>query len=339
MHGDGLQAQRSMDDPTPAMSEPVDLTASVLVWRLTAATESHALLKRPFLLEWGPYVLDLHADEDDLLSEVVAQKTIPDIPENEPRLVVYKEKPPEKPDVRLGTKSSDANPHVQDLYALLQYFESLGGFWFGIDWVDWREPRMECVRVSASGERTTLMDWNVHSDYRAEPREIDAAQLAKVLAQRSEYEYLLIPLSFFREGKLDFESTAYINAFFNFYFFLEGLYGNGKWRGKPIADEFKKSRHVKDAIAETIRRLNEPEWERHRLNLDEFLRVSGKDFSVDGLIDFIVHLRGKLHHFSLKNTTIVGHPLNQSTFRTPAFVAMSICIQCCTRLVVGEKPQ
>lgn len=318
---------------------PPVLADSVLVWRLTAPVEGPAKLSDSFVLEWGDYRFDVHADDDGMLNEVVAEKAVPDIPENEPHLVVYKEKPPERADVDLAGARAEADPHVQDLVQLLQYFESLGAFWFGVDWVDWREPRMECIRVLLStGQRTTLMDWNVHTDYYIEPYEVDAEQLAKLLALRRKYEYLQVPMSFFREGKLDFEAHRYINAFFNFYFFLEGLYGNGKWRSQQIAAEFKKSRHISAAMEKTIDGLNDPVWERHRLNLQEFLKASGDDYSVDGLIDFLVGLRGNLHHFSVKQTNLAGHPLNQATFRTPAFLVMAVCIECCTKLVVGEKP-
>lgn len=330
------EAHAATTPPVPAAPEVV---STCIAWRLTAMVSANAVSSNPICLTWDPYRVLLHCDEDCFLSEIRVEKRVEDIPENEPQIVVYKEKPPARATVNLKRTASDANQHVQDLFDLLQYFESVAGYLYQIDWVDWREPRMECFRVSPSGEETQLLSWDIHSESGLPAHQIDPVQLMELFVARQKFDHLKIPLAFIREGRNDLEAERNINAFFSFYFFLEGLYGNGKWRSRAVKAEFKKSRHVRDAATAVMSHFDEPEFEQHLLNLREFLEADGLEYTVDGVIDLLVNLRGNLHHFSVSNSTaVVGHPLNHATFRTPALLTMSICCEICTALFRGETP-
>jgi hypothetical protein len=48
-------------------------------------------------------------------------------------------------------------------------------------------------------------------------------------------------MAFCREGISDINTFRYITAFFSFYFVIEGLYANGKWRLNEVTAEYLKS--------------------------------------------------------------------------------------------------
>ncbi|POZ87766.1 MULTISPECIES: hypothetical protein [Petrotoga] len=152
------------------------------------------------------------------------------------------------------------------------------------------------------------------------------------------YEHLIIPLSFYQEGRNEFELKRYINAYYNFYFYLEDLYGNGKTKNYQIRREFLKSNQLKEAVSKTIEEFKNGPSKKHYKNLKSFLKLESCSYDIEGVISLIVKVRGNLHHFSQKSSKKLGHPFNQKDFETMAFLLMSICVKTYTRLTTGEKP-
>ena len=59
-------------------------------------------------------------------------------------------------------------------------------------------------------------------------------------------------MSFWREGSNDFEEGHFINAFYNFYFVLEGMYADGKFKTDPVVAEFKKSAELRQSLGRFV---------------------------------------------------------------------------------------
>lgn len=138
----------------------------------------------------------------------------------------------------------------------------------------------------------------------------------------------------------EYRSFRYINAFFNFYFFIEDLYGGGKTKNYHVEENFKRSIHIIEAIKDTIKEFNEQlNLKRHQTILIDFLELEKLTYTVEGIISLIVKTRGNLHHFSQKSTQKKGHPLNQRDFETMAYLLMSICIRALVKLLAGEMPR
>ena len=70
-----------------------------------------------------------------------------------------------------------------------------------------------------------------------------------------------------------------------------------------------------------------------------FLHEERKPFTVDGVIELIVQIRGNLAHFSQKSTKRKGHAFNQFDFRGVAYLLQAVCIFTFTRLTTGEPPR
>lgn len=150
--------------------------------------------------------------------------------------------------------------------------------------------------------------------------------------------------SFFRRGSEDYENRQYITAIYQFYFILESLYGDGKFKEKDLVRKFAASKELKLIFDKTynndefmfgisrelISKFNESEYYGDR-NFDKFM------------LRFI-KLRGFLHHHSSKNTN-AWHPERHIDYELDAFalsaLANSVAINkiwdyCGTERVVAE---
>ncbi|MGV3707408.1 MAG: hypothetical protein ACO1Q7_01110 [Gemmatimonas sp.] len=229
-------------------------------------------------------------------------------------------------------------PDVETLVATLQYIESLGSFWLGIHRIYWNECSIEWRPESPEEkQKLSVFSHRRSLSYPRDLKEMTPRRLAEIMRPRVHLEYLVVPLSFFREGDNDFLHGRDINAFFNFYFFLEGLYGGGKSKNDAVRAEFLKSSQMRSATQRFLDRLNDADMAGNRAELDPFPRLKNCDYSVEGLIKLLVSIRGTLHHFSASSTQMKGHPLNQDEFRVVAFLALSICMGVIPALFSGSK--
>lgn len=230
-----------------------------------------------------------------------------------------------------------------DIIELAKHIESLGSFWFSIRKINWEEP--EIIFIPENEEEKRIIEkrgvnnFKSFQKYRPSLIEMNPRVLKEVIENQEMYEHLVIPLSFYREGRNEYIQKRYINAFYNFYFFLEDLYGNGKTKNKQIREEFLKSRHLTYAVKQTIREFKEGPRKNHIENLKKFLKLENCSLDLEGVIFLIVKVRGNLHHFSQKSSKKMGHPFNQKDFETMAFLLMSLCLKSFCFLTTGEKPQ
>ena len=142
------------------------------------------------------------------------------------------------------------------------------------------EDDPEKVRIVAIGdEREPAM-----------PLRIGDPVLQKVIAAKSKFQSLVIPLSFFREGRNDYNECRYINAFFNFYFILEGWYGGGKTKNYLVEESFRKNADFVSVINTTLSKMKIKEPEKYKFVVTQ----AGDPPDIDKIIKWLVATRGKL---------------------------------------------
>jgi hypothetical protein len=59
-------------------------------------------------------------------------------------------------------------------------------------------------------------------------------------------------LAFFRKGIVSFYEERFIEAIYDFYFFLESMFGEGQFKKHGIEEAFKKSRRLTEAIEKVM---------------------------------------------------------------------------------------
>lgn len=130
-------------------------------------------------------------------------------------------------------------------------------------------------------------------------------------------------LTFYQRGAADALAHRYIEAFYNFFLFLEYLFGNGKSGKKQTIVELSKQQ----ALTETIEKVMREKKFATIVSAD-FLSKVGQ-MSTEELITEIVNLRGHLHHPN-KNRNSNWHPERQREFAEEATLLHFICLEIAT---------
>jgi hypothetical protein len=134
----------------------------------------------------------------------------------------------------------------------------------------------------------------------------------------------LTPLmSFYREGMNEYRLGRYINAFFSFYFIIEGLFANGKSRTNEVIAEYSTSAVLGSFVDTIINRVGSNNNEDEGMTkgqLDAELQTRSQPFTSEGLVRLIVKKRGELHHFSIGSSRQQGTPLNNVDYKAITFV-------------------
>ncbi len=205
-----------------------------------------------------------------------------------------------------------------EITELLQYLEANMSFLGNLKKIYWEEPKLTFIPENDEDKiNVNIMSFTVHKKYPDIEKVLTMDAFRNIVSDKKKYEFLTIVMSFFREGLREFNSFRYINAFYNFYFIIEDLYGKGKTRNYAIEEEFKKNKTFREFIDWMI---TDHIKGRHKTSIEKFLSEEHKSYNIDGFIELIVKVRGNLHHFSSKSSKRKGTPLNQQDFGSMAFL-------------------
>ncbi len=242
-------------------------------------------------------------------------------------------------DIRLHIRITQGVELYQELLGYLQYLESLMFFPFGVYRVQWGDATEEWIPESDEDARKLqLHSCTFQTKYEDRQREFDTALASKLVLLKRRHDWLTEPLSFVREGYNQYRLKNYVIAYYFFYYFLEGLYGAGKTKNKAVKEQFLASRHVQAGVEHAFCMFQKPDCAHHLEGLRKLLKEEECDESTSGLIEFIVKLRGALHHYSITSSKPRGTPLSQDRFVSAAYFIFSVCIYCIEKLYQGESP-
>ena len=300
-------------------------------FRLTAAVEGVGVAPQRFEVDTPEYRVGFDVDEKRRITSIWAEARVLDW-----------EKYLSSIEPGAGTReqphrvSFQVPPVASALESVLQYLESLGSFWLGIRRVGWSEAEMRWMPDSQEEEgRLRVHRFSQRITYNDTPIPWDGKALARLVGLRPKLEYLVVPMSFYREGVREFRVHRYVSAFYNFYLFLEGLYGHGKTKNAQVQQAFESSAQFRAAVDATRIRFSDNEMARNQSELLVFMQRLNCEFTAQGLSRFLVMIRGELHHYSTKSTRPKGHPLNQAEWRPVALFAFSVCVHLVQQLANG----
>lgn len=259
-------------------------------------------------------------DEKGLLKEIVITTPIPDS-----KKIISKITPSKSPPAKHEINISIDEEIVDVINNLLQYLESTLSFSANLEKISWEEPDLKFIPETEQDKAdVNVLSFSSQRSYPDEEKILTLDAFRDIVLEKEKYEFLTVVKSFYREGKREFNSFRYINAFYNFYFVIEDLYGNGKTKNFDIEKEFKKNNDFRSFVEWMMTKNIEG---RHKKNIEKFLSEENKSFDIDGLIELIVRVRGNLHHFSTKSTKHKGTPLNQQDFESIAFLLLGISVR------------
>lgn len=298
-------------------------------YRVRAALEGSTSIQGDSLeFGWDQYHVRFGAGASGRVEWIEVEVTVPDYRQYLPRLTRLAED-------HHALVAPD-HPYHQHLIDLLQYFESIGAFWAGVRRIHWDHPAADWVPESDKEDgELNVGNIRVSGKYPDPPTPISVKLIGELLGRRSTHAYLTVPMAFFREGIKEFQEFRYIQAFFNFYFFLEGFFGAGH-SDHRVVERFNASPTLRQAVGDALAFLqaDRRRWE----DLQQRVGQGITDLGVEEIINCIVRLRGRLHHFSVRSTVIQGHPLNQREFEWCAYLVMAICLKLIPRLLTATTP-
>lgn len=228
-----------------------------------------------------------------------------------------------------------APPVEEELLEILWHFESIGAFWLGIQRIHWEVAEREWVPESDTerGQLGLFSKSGGQTVYQPVGTPVIPPLAQELLRFRARFSDLVLPMSFFREGMNEYRTHRYISAFFNFYFFLEDIYGQGNTKNRLILKAFTSSDELKWAVMKARTDLRAlPDQEQGLLFLCQRMSRQCPDTPEEWL-DLIVSMRGHLHHFSSRKSTLKGHPLNHAVFRSVAYLLLGTSMNCATKLL------
>jgi hypothetical protein len=180
----------------------------------------------------------------------------------------------------------------------LQNLESSVALMYPLRHIHWETPRLNVIFETPDEENppdwSPLMDFRPGRSRRA-PLQPDDQAFQSFALLSTRHGQMAVALSFWREGSNEFEEGHFINAFYNYYFVLEGLYANGKFKEDAVLAEFRKSLEFRESLAMF---LKDGQPLNHIRQVTDMLTRRTLSRDADGILKLIVRTRGDLHHFA-----------------------------------------
>ena len=216
----------------------------------------------------------------------------------------------------------------QELEGILS-FETIGS----LKSIEWDAPTENFIaETEEEKEQVQVHDVCFKKEYPDYPASLDEEGFGRIIRNKEHYVSLIVPQAFYREGTNEFTSRRYINAFYNFYFILEDLYGKGKTRNKDIAEEFRSSKEFRKFVDGVIKDINK--YTRHRVNIERLCKEERVAYDIDGIIELLWKVRGRLHHYSGRSSKHQGTPFDHEDFESVAFLTMGLAVRCILQRIV-----
>lgn len=213
----------------------------------------------------------------------------------------------DKPESKNLNFSFDGDQVHDILISDFQYLEGILAFLGNIGQINWQAAKFEYLPETEEENARIAIPW-YRLEKMSDTREVEiaGATIAQLILRRNFLGKLLNQfLVFFREGKNSFHAGRYINAFLNFYFVLEGAYGEeGRWRNAETREDFLNSpefcKFADEIIADNLKADSRYHWWISRMlqNLkDPRGNPIPKPLNAEGIAWLLVDTRGSLLHF------------------------------------------
>jgi hypothetical protein len=137
---------------------------------------------------------------------------------------------------------------------------------------------------------------------------------------------LLEPLvsfrAFDREGANEYQDFRWIQAFYMYFFVIEGMYAEGKSGIRQVLDLFSRSSELAEATSRAMKQV-EPH-QRHWPSLQRFLAEEGCSWDVAGVQRLLYLIRGRLHHYADASSRKQATPFSGDHFECVAYLAQAV---------------
>jgi hypothetical protein len=222
----------------------------------------------------------------------------------------------------------------RDLRSDFQYIESYLAFIGNLEKIHWEVAKQEWIpETPEEKSRLKVFEVSLNRTYPDTPTPIVKDVLIVVVRGKNKYDGLTTLKSFYREGKNLFTQFRYVDAFYYFYFVIEDLHGGGKTKNVDIERNFRSSKELRETV-EWVMQTQINTSEKHSKSILLLLAEEKIQNGIDGIIELIVAVRGRLHHYISRSSLKQATPLNQRDFESPAFLVMGIALMSILKEIV-----
>jgi hypothetical protein len=126
-----------------------------------------------------------------------------------------------------------------EIVADFQYLESILGFAGEVTRVHWDAPKARVI-PERDQESKDIISGSLHVErkWKIVPNRLLKLDMEAIIDDRRIIQPVQLLQSFFRKGKNELYQFRFIDAFYNLFFVLEGLYGKGKAGTKELRTAF-----------------------------------------------------------------------------------------------------
>ena len=216
--------------------------------------------------------------------------------------------------INLGT--THKNDEVVQFLITVQGLLSL----FGPFSIDLANGRTEWLPESPQEkEKLSLYSFSqtIERPYRHDAAQLTFDFIARMIFTAPHASSYEVPLSFIRRGGQDMRDDRFIEAFYNYFFFLETLFAPGFSKPKVVKEKLLASPAFTKGIAEARKQIDSRLAHKERA-LVALLAKSDKD-----LTNHLVDTRGNLHHHALRRPD-VWHPERPDRYKAEAMIIQGI---------------
>lgn len=228
----------------------------------------------------------------------------------------------------------DTDPDFyNDMLEWLLYIEATGAFSFEVDRIHVDELEVSWICENAEEERQIpILATKREIGKPKADKYLSSNNLLNLVMYRSESPNIHIPFSYYRQGKVAFDSNNYYFAFINFFMMLEYCFANGKFHKDQVLSEFSNSELLRSCVDSTISMI--PSLGKENNNYAWIVSECEKRhkcYDFDGVIYVLVEYRGILSHATKLSK---DYMLNDIELRPLAFITNLICRFLCGRIQI-----
>ena len=205
-----------------------------------------------------------------------------------------------------------------------QEVESSIAFGGNLTRIKWNEPEHELIcETQEEKVKAVIEKFYYKEDHDNKAVSLNAKEIKEILKYKELHQSITVFKAFWREAMNDYRSFKYINAFFNFYFILEGLYGKGKTKNSLVKKEMLSSKYFCESVDKIIL-ANIGRHPEQKQKIVEMLKKKNKKLDREGIVHLLVSARGDLHHFINNSNRQQGTPFDHKEFYPLAHVALGL---------------
>ena len=295
-----------------------------MILKIETEITGNFLIEKDMKTKYHPFDIDIRFDLENEKYYISLCKKVIDYSSYLPKTKIRKGK--------IEPIEFSSEDFLTEQFKILQHIESFGAIDKNISSIKWNKCSIEWIPESDKEKNDlSIKKYKRNLKYDSEPKTITKDWIFNTIIHRKRLNHLALPFSFLKEGINFYHKFQYQQSFIHSYLMLEGFFGNGEFKNKKIKSEFRKSQILIKSINTTIQYLENIKGK----HFEWFIFICkkyNKQPDENGVIHFLVELRGNLSHFSLEKPEKYKNPFKDKDFESLAFIAMTICMYSSTEL-------